>query len=101
MTGNFHAGLQIVLKDFGVADKVTFEIKPKSMLSDRRHVEFRINDNAEMDRSKFNEIMRAIKSRIGRDPTPRWWTRPFRSSCEAERTFGSSNPAPKNGEAGR
>ncbi len=61
LTGNFSRDLQIVLKDFDVADKVTFEIKPKSMLSDCRHVEFRLNDNAEMARSKFNEIMRAHK----------------------------------------
>ena len=34
LTGNFPTELEIVLKDLRVLDKVTFEIKPKSPLSD-------------------------------------------------------------------
>src|ERR1700689_2026146 len=40
LTGNFPTELEIVLKDLRVLDKVTFDIKPKSALSDCRHVEF-------------------------------------------------------------
>jgi hypothetical protein len=76
LTGNFHADLQIVLKDLGVLDKLTYEIEPKAPLSDCRHVVFRPNDNVHIDR--FSEIIRSIKSRIGYGATRPWWVRLFR-----------------------
>jgi hypothetical protein len=75
LTGNFPTELEIVLKDLRVLDKVTFEIKPKSPLSDCRHVEFQPTDKVHRDR--FIEIMRAVKQRIGCDPTQPWWVRLF------------------------
>src|SRR6202451_3974433 len=75
LTGNFPTELEIVLKDLRVLDKVTFDIKPKSPLSDCRHVEFRPTDKVHRDR--FIEIMRTIKQRIGCDPTQPWWVRRF------------------------
>jgi hypothetical protein len=76
LTGNFPIDLQIVLKDLGVLDKITYEIEPKSPLSDSRHVVFRSNDNVHMDR--FIEIMRSIEAQIGFDATLPWWVRLFR-----------------------
>ena len=76
LTGNFPIDLQIVLKDLGVLDKITYEIEPKSPLSDRRNVIFRPNDNVHMDR--FSEITRSIKNRIGFAATLPWWVRLFR-----------------------
>jgi hypothetical protein len=76
LTGNFPIDLQIVLKDLGVLDKITYEIEPKSPLSDSRHVVFRPNDNVHMDR--FSEIMRSIEARIGFDATLPRWARLFR-----------------------
>ena len=76
LTGNFHVDLQIVLKDLGVLDKITYEIEPKTPLSDCRHVIFRPNDNVHRDR--FTEITRSIESRIGFNATLPWWVRLFR-----------------------
>jgi hypothetical protein len=76
LTGNFSVDLQIVLEDLGLLDRVTFEIKPKSLLSDCRQVEFRPKHHVGND--QFEEIMRSIKSRIGSDPTPGLWARLFR-----------------------
>ena len=75
LTGNFPTELEIVLKDLRVLDKVTFDIKPKSPLSDCRHVEFRPTDRVHQDR--FIEIMRIVKKRIGADSTQSWWVRLF------------------------
>jgi hypothetical protein len=75
LTGNFPTELEIVLKDLRVFDKVTFDIKPKSQLSDCRHVEFRPTDKVHRDR--FAEIMRTIEKRIGADSTQPWWMRLF------------------------
>jgi hypothetical protein len=75
LTGNFPTELEIVLKDLRVLDKVSFEIKPKSPLSDCRHVEFRPTDKVHRDR--FIEIMRTVKKRIGADSTQPWWMRLF------------------------
>jgi hypothetical protein len=75
LTGNFPTELEIVLKDLRVLDKVTFEIKPKSALSDCRHVEFRPADKVRSDR--FIEIMRTVKKRIGAYSTQPWWVRLF------------------------
>jgi hypothetical protein len=75
LTGNFPTELEIVLKDLRVLDKVTFDIKPKSPLSDCRHVEFRPTDKVHRDR--FVEIMRAVRKRIGVDSTQPWWMRLF------------------------
>ena len=63
LTGNFPVELEIVLKDLRVLDKVTFEIKPKTLLSDCRHVEFRPERHVHKDR--FDEIMRSISRRTG------------------------------------
>lgn len=76
LTGNFPIDLEIVLKDLGVLDKITYEIEPKTPLSDCRHVVFRPNDNVHADR--FHEIIRSINSRIGFDATLPWWVRLFR-----------------------
>ena len=75
LTGNFPTELEIVLKDLRVLDKVTFDIKPKSPLSDCRHVEFRPTDKVHRDR--FVEIMRTVEKRIGADSTQPWWVRLF------------------------
>ena len=75
LTGNFPTELEIVLKDLRVLDKVTFDIKPKSPLSDCRHVEFRPTDKIHGDR--FIEVMRTVKKRIGAHSTQSWWVRLF------------------------
>jgi len=75
LTGHFPTELEIVLKDLRVLDEVTFDIKPKSPLSDCRHVEFRPTDKVHRDR--FVEIMRTIEKRIGADSTQPWWMRLF------------------------
>ena len=75
LTGHFPTELEIVLKDLRVLDKVTFDIKPKSPLSDCRHVDFRPTDKVHRDR--FVEIMRTVRKRIGADSTQSWWSRLF------------------------
>jgi hypothetical protein len=75
LTGNFPVTLEIVLKDLLVLDKVNFEIMPKTLLSDTRHVQFRPTDNVHLDR--FADIVRSVKNRIGADPTRPWWVRLF------------------------
>ena len=75
LTGNFPTELEIVLRDLRVLDEVTFEIKPKSPLSDCRHVEFRPTDKVHQDR--FIDIMRTVKKRIGAASTRPWWVRLF------------------------
>jgi hypothetical protein len=76
LTGNFSVDLQIVLEDMGLLDQVTFEIKPKSLLSDCRQVEFRPKHHVHTD--QFGGIIRSIKDRIGFDPTPPFLARLFR-----------------------
>ena len=69
LIGNFRVNLEIVRKDIGAFDKVTYEIKPKSKLPyypdypDCRHVVFRPNEH-DVHMDKFNEIMRSIEARI-------------------------------------
>jgi hypothetical protein len=75
LTGNFPTELEIVLKNLRVLDKVTFDIKPKSALSDCRLVEFRPTEKVHGDR--FVEIMRTVKRRIEADSTQPWWARLF------------------------
>ena len=75
LTGNFPVDLEIVLKDLRVLDKITFEIEPKTLLSDTRHVQFRPTDKVQLDR--FADIVRSVKNRIGADPTRPWWVRLF------------------------
>jgi hypothetical protein len=75
LTGHFPTELEIVLKDLRVLDKVTFDIKPRSPLSDCRHVEFRPTDKVHGDR--FIEIIRTVKKRIGAYSTQPWWVRLF------------------------
>lgn len=75
LTGNFLVDLEIVLKDLRVLDKITFEIEPKTLLSDTRHVQFRPTDKVHLD--KFADIVRSVKNRIGADPTRPWWVRLF------------------------
>lgn len=71
LTGNFPLDLEIVLKDLGVLGRVTFEIKPRHMLSDCRHVEFLAGDR--LDPNQFHAVMRAIKDRIGFDAARFSW----------------------------
>jgi hypothetical protein len=75
LTGNFPVDLEIVLKDLWVLDKVNFEIMPKTLLSDTRHVQFRPTDKVHLDR--FADIVRSVVNRIGADPTRSWWVRLF------------------------
>jgi hypothetical protein len=75
LTGHFPSELEIVLKDLRVLDEVTFDIKPKSPLSDCRHVEFRPSDKVHGDR--FLEVMRTVQKRIGAYSTQPWWVRLF------------------------
>jgi hypothetical protein len=75
LTGHFPTELEIVLKDLRVLDEITFEIEPKTMLSDTRHVRFRPTDKVQLDR--FADIMRLVKKRIGADPARPWWVRLF------------------------
>jgi hypothetical protein len=75
LTGHFPTELEIVLKDLRVLDKVTFDIKPKSPLSDCRHVEFRPTDKVHGDR--FIEVMRTVQKRIGAYSAQSWWARLF------------------------
>lgn len=75
LTGNFPVDLEIVLKDLRALDKVAFDIKPKTLLSDTRHVQFRPADQVHLDR--FAEIMRSVTNRIGSDPAQPWWVRLF------------------------
>ena len=75
LTGNFPTELEIVLKDLRVLDKVTFDIKPKSALSDCRHVEFRPTEKVHRDR--FVEIMLTVRKRIGANSAQSWWVRLF------------------------
>ena len=63
LTGNFTLEIEIVLKDMAAFDQVTFEVKPKSPLSDNRRVVF--SAKADVTLARFDEIMRSIKSRIG------------------------------------
>src|SRR5258707_3438442 len=77
LTGNFHVNLEIVLKDIGVFDKVTYQIERNPKLSysqDCRHVVFKPNGNAPND--MFGEIIKSIKARIGFESP--WWVRLFR-----------------------
>jgi hypothetical protein len=79
LTGNFDVNLEIVLKNLGVLDKITYEIEPKSSLPyypDCRHVVFRPTRNVHPDR--FGNVVRSIKDRIGFDATLPWWGRLFR-----------------------
>jgi hypothetical protein len=72
LTGNFHVNLEIVLKDIGVFDKVTYQIERNPKLSysqDCRHVVFKPHENVPND--MFGEIIKSIKARIGFD-APRW-----------------------------
>ena len=78
LTGNFHVNLEIVLKDIGALDKVTFEVEPGSQLfcsTDCRHVLFRPRENVRM--RQFGDIMRSLRRRIGFDATSPWWVRLF------------------------
>ncbi len=75
LTGHFPTELEIVLKDLRVLDEVIFEIEPKTLLSDTRHVQFRPADKVHLDR--FADIVRSVKNRIGADPTRPWWVRLF------------------------
>src|ERR1700689_66203 len=75
LTGNFPTELEIVLKDLRVLDKVRIDIKPKTLLSDTRQVEFRPTDRVHP--GAFAEILRTVAHRIGADPTRPWWVRLF------------------------
>src|ERR1700692_5006131 len=75
LTGHFPTEHEIVLKDLRGLDEITFEIEPKTMLSDTRHVQFRPTDKVQLDR--FADIVRSVKNRIGADPARPWWVRLF------------------------
>jgi hypothetical protein len=73
LSGNFTVDLEIVLKDLGVLGDVTFTIKPKSFLSDCRHVEF--SPKAGIRRARFGQIVGTIEGCVGYEPS--LWTRLF------------------------
>ncbi len=76
LMGNFHVNLEIVLKDTGVFDKVTYQIERNPKLSycqDYRHVVFKPNGNVPND--MFGDIIKSIKARIGFNAP--WWVRLF------------------------
>jgi hypothetical protein len=75
LTGHFPTELEIVLRDLRVLDEITFEVEPKTMLSDTRHVQFCPTDKVQLDR--FADIVRSVKHRIGADPARPWWIRLF------------------------
>jgi hypothetical protein len=75
LTGNFPVDLEIVLKDLRVLDKVSFEIKPKTLLSDTRHVQFRPAGKVRPD--EFADVLRSVANRIGADSARPWWVRLF------------------------
>jgi hypothetical protein len=72
LTGNFPTELEIVLRDRRLLEQVTFQIKPKSQLSDCRQVEFRPKANVRQD--SFDDIMCHIKDDLGviEPPAPFW-----------------------------
>ena len=73
LTGNFHTNLEIVLKNIGAVDQVTFEPEPKAKLlhhPDCRRVVFRSNPEVRADR--FSEIIRSLQARIGSDAALPW-----------------------------
>jgi hypothetical protein len=77
LTGNFHVNLEIVLKDIGAFDKVTYQIEPNPRLSysrDCRHVVFKPNEK--VPDAMFREIIKSIEARIGFDAP--WWVKPLR-----------------------
>lgn len=75
LTGNFPTELEIVLRDMRVLDMVSFEIKPKTPLSDCRQVEFRPAQHVRPH--SFIEVMRLVKNRIGSEARGSWWSRLF------------------------
>ena len=75
LTGNFPIDVEIVLKDLRILDKVRFDIKPKTLLTDTRHVQFWPADDVHP--GAFAEILRAVANRVGADPTRPWWVRLF------------------------
>ena len=64
-----------MLKDLRVLDKVTFEIEPKTLLSDTRHVQFRPTDKVHLD--QFADIVQSLKNRISTEYRRPWWVRLF------------------------
>ncbi len=83
LTGNFTLDLELVLNDLDVLDKITFEIKPKALLSDHRPVEFRPAVVARLDEHSFRAIIQIVERRIGADRTPSWWRMLTRTSSLA------------------
>ena len=86
LTGNFHLNLEIILKNIGVFDKVTYRIEPnpkRSFSTDRRYVVFEPNENVSSD--LFGEIIDSIKARIGFDG--RWWAKLFRRLVSKQRNM--------------
>jgi hypothetical protein len=82
LTGNFQLDLEIVLKSLGVLGQVTFEVKPKSIFSDCRRVEFLAGANIDADR--FRDILGRIESLTGCDPTPLTWKRLLQSARDSK-----------------
>jgi hypothetical protein len=76
LTGNFPAEFEIVLRDLRVLDQVTYDIEPKSPLSDIRRVVFRAKTN--IDAERFREIVLRIGARIGSRAATPWWAGLFR-----------------------
>jgi len=92
LTGNFHINLEIVLKDIGVFDKVTYQIERNPKLSyfqDCRHVVFKPNENVPTD--VFGDIIKSIEARIGFESPS--WARLFRWHLPLSRVVAGLVPA--------
>jgi hypothetical protein len=88
LTSNFHANLEIVLRDIGAFDKVTYQIQPNPKLSyspDRRHVVFKPNETVPND--VFGEIIKSIEARIGFEAP--WWVKLLRWLVSKQRDVHS------------
>lgn len=75
LTGHFPTELEVVLRDLGVLDQISYEISPKTMLTDARQVAFRPYGAVPAER--FSTILQMIDARIGADTVKSWWVRLF------------------------
>jgi hypothetical protein len=81
LSGNFCSNLEVVLKDMGVSDVVTYRTEPHPAFAfpDCRHVVFTLS--GELPDGRCDDIVRTIEARIG-FATP-WWGRMLRR-CRPE-----------------
>ena|SRR5215831_7626398 len=88
LTGNFHANLEIVIRDIGAFDKVTHQIEPNPKLPywpDCRHVVFKPNENTPAD--MFGEIIKSLEAQIGFEAP--WRVKPLHGLVSKQRDVHS------------